>query len=81
VKKKRWEDGQLYLVKIRDHCVGSPEMVIFNVVGYLYRNAKSHIVLTHWKSDDSEWKTHAEFSTIVKSTIISRVNLTEVLNR
>ncbi len=81
MRKRKWAESELYLVKIRDHCCGSEEMVIFDVVGYLYKNAKSHIVLTHWKSCDSDWKTHAEFSTIVKSTIISRVNLTEVLNK
>lgn len=71
---KKFIKGKLYKIRFYDHCIGSHDKMICEVVGWLLKDDKEHLVLTNWVVDTKDHqvkKDNVEPVSIIKSTIIS----------
>ena len=73
--RTKFQVGKCYHIKFYDHCVGYDDVVLVEVVGFVYEQDDKQVKLTHWKEFHPEWKTNVEKTLIVKSTIISKRKL------
>ena len=77
MKVKKWIIADLYLIKFLDHSTGGSDTITFEIIGWLVENKPKHIVLSNWKAA-TDWLEHIEKDAIVKSTMISVTNLTQL---
>ena len=74
MKRRKYELGQLYKIKFYDHCIGSQDKMVCQVVGWCIKDDTEHLVLTPWivNTDDHQTKKdNVEPFSIIKSTVIS----------
>ena len=77
MRVKKWIIADLYLIKFLDHSMGGDDTITFEIVGWLVENKPKHIILSNWKAT-TDWLDHIEKNAIVKSTMISVTNLTQL---
>lgn len=72
---KKFKKGELYKVRFKDHCVGSKEVMVCEVVGWLVKQDRDSIVLSSWvviTEDQQVFNDNHEPTTILKSCIIRK---------
>lgn len=70
---KKLTIGKLYKITFLDHAIGIDKEVTCYVVGWLQKNTKNSILLSHWIIDsecEETRKENAEPTVIVKSAIL-----------
>lgn len=74
MKRNKFELEKLYKIRFYDHCIGSQEKMICEVVGWVIKNDKDYVVLTSWVVDTKDHqvkKDNVEPMSILKAVIIS----------
>lgn len=73
MKKFKFENGRAYKIRFYDHCIGIKEAMVCEVMGWVIKEDKTSLILTHWRVDNKD-KTMVDDNhepvTIVKSCII-----------
>lgn len=52
--KKKYEEGKLYKIRFYDHCIGSHDKMVCEVVGWIVEDFSDHVVLTCWRVDTED---------------------------
>lgn len=70
-----FQKDKIYYIKFYDHCTGSDEEMICEVVGWAQENKKNSVSLAYWVVDTDDKivkKENAGLVNIIKSTIIKK---------
>lgn len=71
-----FKEGKAYKVKFKDHTIGLGRVVTCSVLGYCIKDSEESVTLSHWlivEEDDLDLiKNNYEFTTLLKSTILSK---------
>lgn len=71
--RKKFLEGCIYKIRFYDHCIGSEDKMICEVVGWCIKDAGEHVVLSSWVVDTKDAqvkKDNVEPMSIIKATII-----------